>query len=158
MFASETFRFWHIYKNYLNILIETLHFQKIFPKIGRYKYLSRGGFKIPFTKVFFSFSKHIEYQLGQFEQHYHQLLIQKCPSDKTKRKKLREIKKKFDLIFFFVTENANITRTREIQKGIQAGKAEKHSNEVKGLVSCDSYSKFCHLKRWKCKWSLSFTI
>ena len=139
-------------KNYLNILIETLHFQKIFPKIGRYKYLSRGGFKIPFTKVYFSFSKHIDYELGQFEQRLpppksHQLLIQKCPSDKTKRKKLREIKKKIDLIFFFVTENANITRTREIQKGIQAGKAEKHSNEVKGLVSCDSYSKFCHLKR-----------
>ena len=55
-------------KNYLNILIETLHFQKIFPKIGRYKYLSRGGFKIPFTKVYLSFSKHIEYELGQFEQ------------------------------------------------------------------------------------------
>ena len=157
MFASETLRRWQIFKkNYLNIWIETSHFQKIFPKIGRYKYLSRGGFKIPFTKVFFSFSKHIDYELGQNEQRpppqkkSHQLLIQKCPSDKTKRKKLLEIKNKIDLIFFFVTENANITRTREIQKGIQAGKAEKHSNEVKGLVSCDSYSKFCHLKRWKC--------
>ena len=158
MFVSETIRVWHIYKNCPNILIETLHFQEIFPKIGRYKYLSRGGLKIPFTKVYFSFSKHIVYELGQFEQRFPPQKAINCSFKNAHLIKRREIKKKFDLIFFFVIENRNITRTREIQKGIPAGKAEKHSNEVKGLVSCDSYSKFCHLKRWKCKWSLSFTI